>query len=59
VIFNTSNGESKESEKIFGLVNSLSIEGCRILYNKFLFTSRNADGTLNGNSDHEYEFEEF
>ncbi len=57
VIFNTTSGESKESERIFGLVNTLAVKGNTIFYSKFFYTGRNPDGSLSGNSEHQYMFE--
>lgn len=58
-IFNTLTGKSHTSERIMGMVNNLSIMDNKILYNKFLYIGKTADGKLLDNTDNEYKFQDF
>ncbi|HEX4887694.1 MAG TPA: hypothetical protein VFV37_06565, partial [Luteibaculaceae bacterium] len=58
-IFNTESGKSHTSDRILGMVNNLSITDNKILYNKFLYTGKTADGKLLSNTDNEFIFQDF
>ncbi len=58
-VFNTLTGNSLTSDRIMGMVNSLSITDTKVLYNKFLYIGKAADGNLLDNTDNEFKFKEF
>jgi hypothetical protein len=55
-IINTETGTFKQSPRIFGCVNNLSVEGNKIRYKKFLFNnSKSNPGDLCCHVDEEYQ----
>ena len=62
VIFNTLTGAFRRSDRIMGLVNSISFckDTSMVRYNKFLYTGEKTDaGELIGNNDEELAFIDF
>lgn len=56
VIFNTRTGISHTSERIMGMVNSLSLTDNKVLYSKFLYIGKTRDSGLLGNTNNQYKF---
>jgi hypothetical protein len=56
-VIDTAAGSIRESERIFGLINDMAIEGNKIKYNKFLLDrQKSRPGNLCCNTDEEYAF---